>query len=93
MTETELTHTCFGFVPEEERRSFNTICKARFDGCPGAYHCPFFKSAKKAWADRQDAFRHIKKLPFHEQSAIADKYYSGDMPWLDVREETQDAEV
>lgn len=49
--------------------------------CAGFDVCPFYKSRAKAEADREKANARLRSMPAEHQTAIADKYYKGNMPW------------
>lgn len=49
--------------------------------CVGYEACPFYKSRSKAQADKDEADARLCSLPVEHQTAIADKYYGGRMPW------------
>ena len=52
--------------------------------CNGNYpFCPFYKPDWKAEHDRKLAFGRIASLPIEKQQEIAERYYHGDMPWID----------
>lgn len=58
----------------------NCTCLASKE-CVGFDVCPFYKSRAKAEADREKADARLRSLSAEHQTAIADKYYRGMMPW------------
>lgn len=58
-------------------------CKATTMECDGRNEgCPFFKTNEQHKADRQAANERIATLPDWQQTAISEKHYSGEKPWL-----------
>ena len=58
-------------------------CKATTMECDGRNEgCPFFKTNKQHKADRQAANERIATLPDWQQTAISEKHYGGEKPWL-----------
>lgn len=50
--------------------------------CPGD-SCSYFKTEVQQKSDTQKALRRLASLDKEHQDYIADKYYSGMMPWLE----------
>lgn len=48
--------------------------------CKGE-ECPFFKTKSKFDSKQRLANIRLRRLPQEQQTHIADKYYSGQMPW------------
>lgn len=72
---------CFAKMPLGE-------CKALYTGrhknrCSGVEGCKFFKSVADMAASEKAKMERLKTLPEEHQYFIADKYYSGKMPWKD----------
>jgi hypothetical protein len=58
-------------------------CKATTMECDGRDEgCPFFKTNEQHKADRQAANERIATLPDWQQTAISEKHYGGEKPWL-----------
>lgn len=58
-------------------------CKATTMECDGRNEgCPFFKTNEQYKADRQSANERIATLPDWQQTAISEKHYGGEKPWL-----------
>jgi hypothetical protein len=58
-------------------------CKATTMECDGRNEgCPFFKTNEQHKADRQAANERIATLPDWQQTAISEKHYGGEKPWL-----------
>lgn len=49
--------------------------------CPNYASCPFYKPSWKAERDTARLNQKLCAMPMVEQLRIADKYYSGKMPW------------
>lgn len=58
-------------------------CKDTTMECDGRNEgCPFFKTNEQHKADRQAANERIATLPDWQQTAISEKHYGGEKPWL-----------
>lgn len=58
-------------------------CKATTMECDGRNEgCPFFKTNEQHKADRQAANERIATLSDWQQTAISEKHYGGEKPWL-----------
>lgn len=66
---------CFGMNARGECTCLNSKACAGFDVCP------FYKSRMKAMADMEKADALLRAMPEEKQTAIAEKYFSGKMPW------------
>ena len=55
-------------------------CRALvIEDCPS--NCSFFQTPEEAKARKAKANARLRSLPDEKQKAIAEKYYSGEMPW------------
>lgn len=59
--------------------------------CPGYDVCPFYKTQEDATKSAQKAHARLRFLPEEVQSAIADKYYFSNRPWLYLQDEVASA--
>ena len=57
------------------------VCGALSGGCSGYAGCVFYKPKHKQEADQRRANARLRRLPMEQQRMIADKYFSGEMPW------------
>ena len=58
-------------------------CKATTMDCDGLHEeCPFYKTVEQHRADREAANERLTSLPDWQQTAISEKHYSGEKPWL-----------
>lgn len=58
-------------------------CKATTIDCNGQDEsCPFFKTVDQHRADREAANERLATLPDWQQTAISEKHYGGEKPWL-----------
>jgi hypothetical protein len=58
-------------------------CKATTMECDGLNEgCPFFKTNEQHKDDRQAANERIATLPDWQKTAISEKHYGGEKPWL-----------
>ena len=58
-------------------------CKATTIDCNGRDEsCPFFKTVEQIKADREAANERLASLPDWQQTAISEKHYGGEKPWL-----------
>lgn len=58
-------------------------CKATTMDCDGLHEeCPFYKTVEQHRVDREAANERLASLPDWQQTAIADKHYGGEKPWL-----------
>ena len=58
-------------------------CKATTIDCNGMDEsCPFFKTVEQHMADREAANERLASLPDWQQTAISEKHYGGEKPWL-----------
>lgn len=58
-------------------------CKATTMDCDGLHEeCPFYKTTEQHRVDREAANERLTSLPDWQQTAIAEKHYSGEKPWL-----------
>ena len=51
------------------------------DECPP--RCPFYKDSEGWQQSEQKAYNRIRSLPADKQQEIANKYYGGEMPWME----------
>ena len=73
---------CFAFIPEEQRTSGTGCCKATENVlCPGCECCSYYKTRTQYVASLRAANERLRSLPYGKQIHIAEKYYSGVMPW------------
>ena len=49
--------------------------------CTGYVGCAFYKPKRQQEADQRRANARLRRLPMEQQRMIADKYFSGEMPW------------
>jgi hypothetical protein len=58
-------------------------CKATTIDCNGMDEsCPFYKTVEQHRADREAANERLTSLPEWQQTAISEKHYGGEKPWL-----------
>lgn len=58
-------------------------CKATTMDCDGLHEeCPFYKTMEQHRIDREAANERLTSLPDWQQTAISEKHYSGEKPWL-----------
>jgi cell fate (sporulation/competence/biofilm development) regulator YmcA (YheA/YmcA/DUF963 family) len=51
--------------------------------CDGLHEeCPFYKTVEQHRADREAANERLASLPDWQQTAISEKHYGGEKPWL-----------
>ncbi len=59
----------------------NGQCRALTGNCPGQAACKFYKPRWKLEKEQRLINRRLCGLPMEKQMQIADKYFSGEMPW------------
>lgn len=81
-----MNEKCFGLKVSNKGR---TVCSVRevnpgkgSPQCIGYQQCPFYKPKWKHDQSRKKALQRISKLPLDVQMHIAEKYYEGEMPWV-----------
>ena len=52
--------------------------------CPGSQGCNFFRTCAEMRTSENAALDRIATLPDDEQMSIAEKYYGGKMPWMQM---------
>ena len=57
------------------------VCGALSGNCSGYAVCAFYKPKHQQEADQSRANVRLRRLPMEQQRMIADKYFSGEMPW------------
>ena len=57
------------------------VCGALSGSCTGYAGCAFYKPKRQQEADQRRANARLRSLPMEQQRMIADKYFSGEMPW------------
>ena len=57
------------------------VCGALSGDCSGYADCAFYKAKRQQEADQRRANARLRRLPQETQRIIADKYFSGEMPW------------
>ena len=57
------------------------VCGALSGDCSGYAACAFYKAKCQQEADQRRANARLRRLPQETQRIIADKYFSGEMPW------------
>ena len=57
------------------------VCGALSGSCSGYAGCAFYKPKRQQEADQRRANARLRRLPQETQRIIADKYFSGEMPW------------
>ena len=58
-----------------------STCSALRGNYPGCAACAFYKSKRRQEADQRHANERLRRLPPETQQRIAEKYFSGEMPW------------
>lgn len=58
-----------------------SVCSALGGSCPGYADCAFYKSKGQQDAEQRRTNARLKRLPLKTQRRIAEKYFSGEMPW------------
>lgn len=53
--------------------------------CQGHENCTMFKTEEQAKIDHEKAFERIATLPIETQEYISKTFYSGKMPWHEVK--------
>lgn len=62
-------------------RSKSGCVGLELDECPP--RCPFYKDSEGRQQSEQKAYNSIRSLPADKQQEIANKYYGGEMPWME----------
>ena len=62
------------------------VCGALSGNCSGYVGCAFYKLKRQQEADQRRANARLRRLPMEQQRMIADKYFSGEMPWRGAME-------
>ena len=57
------------------------LCGALSGSCSGYAGWAFYKPKRQQEADQRRANARLRRLPMEQQRMIADKYFSGEMPW------------
>ena len=57
------------------------VCGALSGDGSGYADCAFYKAKRQQEADQRRANARLRRLPQETQRIIADKYFSGEMPW------------
>ena len=57
------------------------VCGALSGNCSGYVGCAFYKPKRQQEADQRRVNARLRSLPMEKQRTIADKYFSGGMPW------------
>ena len=57
------------------------VCSALGGSCLGYAACAFYKPKCRQETDQRRANARLGQLPMEKQMMIADKYFSGEMPW------------
>ena len=58
-----------------------STCSALRGNCPGCAAFAFYKPKRQQEAEQRRANARLRRLPLETQQLIADRYFSGEMPW------------